>query len=59
MSLSAERRSGSEVAEPRWRVTFDRVERVMALGEVEERVKTRTVSLGFAARTMRMSAWIS
>jgi hypothetical protein len=38
------------VLEPRCRVTFERDERMRALGEVEVRVRTRIVSLGFAAR---------
>jgi hypothetical protein len=50
MECRAERRSISEVLLPRCRVTLERAERVTALGEVEVRVRTRTVSLGFAAR---------
>ena len=49
MSLKADRRSGSEVLEPRCRVTFGRAERRMAFGEVEVRVRMRTVSCGLAA----------
>jgi len=46
----AERRSDSEVLEPRCKDTLGRVERVMALGLVELRVKTRTLSCGFVMR---------
>ncbi len=51
--MKAERRSDSEVLEPRWRDTFGKAERRMAFGEVEVRVRTRTVSFGFAARAGR------
>jgi hypothetical protein len=48
----AVRRSDSEVLEPRWRVTFGRVERNCGLGVVEVRVRTRNLSLWFAARAV-------
>lgn len=48
--MRAERREGSEVAEPRERETLGRAERVTALGDVAVRVRTRTVSAGLVAR---------
>ena len=50
MPTKAERRSDSEVLGPRCRETLGSVDRMMAFGEVEVRVRMRTESFGFAAR---------
>jgi hypothetical protein len=52
MDDSAERRSGSEVLEPMWRVTLWMLESALASGEVALRVRTRTTVAGSAARAL-------
>ncbi len=49
---SAARRSGSEVLEPIWNVTFGMAERTLALDEVVFRVRIRTALVPSAASAL-------